>query len=174
MSGSPKEFWIQLVALTTTILAGAAAIASLWASGYSSQLKICATKEANLWSYYQAKNMTETNYRVNRDILHSLRLLAADNPKAQKFLTAQLADYNKEIDRFANDKQKVKAQAEELVKQQEVCQDKGGELSLAVKLLQIAIMCSGIGALINKKVMWYVGLGFGAWGLVYMTLGFMA
>jgi hypothetical protein len=174
LAETPKEFWIQLVALTTTILAGAAAIASLWASGYSTQLKISATKEANLWSYYQAKNMTETNYQVNRDILQSLRMITADNPKAQKFLTAQLADYNQEINRYANDKQKVKAQAETLVKRQEVCQAKGGELSLAVKLLQIAIMCSGIGALINRKIMWYVGLGFGAWGLVYMGLGFLA
>jgi len=39
-------------------------------------------------------------------------------------------------------------------------------------LLQIAIMMSSVGALIKRPIMWVIGLGFGAIGLVYMLNGF--
>jgi hypothetical protein len=39
-------------------------------------------------------------------------------------------------------------------------------------LLQIAIMCSAVGALIKKKLLWLVGLILGGWGLYYVLMGF--
>ncbi len=40
-------------------------------------------------------------------------------------------------------------------------------------ILQIAIMCSAVGALIKKKLMWLVGLVMGGWGIFYFVLGFL-
>jgi hypothetical protein len=39
-------------------------------------------------------------------------------------------------------------------------------------LLQIAIMCSAVGALIKKKIMWLLGLILGGWGIYYLMMGF--
>ena len=69
MSEPVKESWLQWVALTTTILAVAAAISSLKASSYSTRVQIHTTEEANQWAYYQAKSIKEHGFRLNKDVL---------------------------------------------------------------------------------------------------------
>ena len=50
-----KETWIQLVALTATVLAVLAAIAALRASSYSTKAQLATTQEANQWAAYQCQ-----------------------------------------------------------------------------------------------------------------------
>jgi hypothetical protein len=90
MPEAPKETWIQMVALTTTILAVLAAIASMRASSYSTKVQLATTREANQWAYYQAKSIKDHSYALNRDILTSVRMLEGKNPKAQKFLSGKI------------------------------------------------------------------------------------
>ena len=93
MPEAPKETWVTWVALTTTVLAVLAAIAALRASSYSTQVQLATTKEANQWAFYQAKSIKEHSYTLNRDILASVRLLETKNPKAQKFLSGKIKEY---------------------------------------------------------------------------------
>ncbi|HEY9073565.1 MAG TPA: DUF4337 domain-containing protein [Desulfobaccales bacterium] len=172
MMETPKETWITWVALTTTVLAVLAAIAALRAASYSTRVQLATTKEANQWAYYQAKSIKGHSYTLNRDILTSVRLLESKNPKAQKFLNGKIKEYEGEIARYDKEKGEIKQGAENLVKEQEVFKQKNGNFALAVMLLQIAIMCSAVGALIKKKLMWLVGLVMGFWGLYYLLMGF--
>jgi hypothetical protein len=173
MAEEKKETWIQLVALTTTILAVLAAIASLRASSYSTKLQLATTREANQWAYYQAKSIKEHSYAINRDILTSVRLLETKNPKAHNFLTAKIKEYEGEIARYDKEKKEIKQGAEDIIKEQEVYKTKNGNFAVAVMLLQIAIMCSAVGALIKKKLLWLVGLIMGGWGIYYFVMGFI-
>jgi len=173
MAEAQKDTWIQWVALTTTVLAVCAAISSLKASSYSTRVQISTTKEANQWAYYQSKSIKENTYQSMRDILAGLRLLEPKNGKAQKFLTDKIKKYDDEIARYDKEKDGIKKDAENIVKEQEVFKQKNGQFALAVMLLQIAIMCSAVGALIRKKILWFVGLAMGIWGLVYMVLGLL-
>lgn len=168
-----KETWITWVALTTTVLAVLAAIAALRAASYSTKVQLATTKEANQWAYYQAKSIKEHTYAVNRDILISVRLLETKNPKAQKFLSDKIREYEGEIARYDKEKHELKKGAEDLIKEQESFKQKNGNFALAVMLLQIAIMCSAVGALIKKKIMWLMGLVLGGWGTFYFVLGFI-
>ena len=168
-----KETWITWVALTATILAVLAAIASLRASSYSTKVQIATTKEANQWAYYQSKSIKGYSYTLNRDILASVKLLETKNPKAQKFLTDKIKEYEGEIARYDQEKNQVKQGAEDLIKEQEGYKLKNGHFALAVMLLQIAIMCSAVGALIKKKIMWLLGLILGGWGIFYFVMGFI-
>lgn len=173
MAEPVKETWIQWVALTATVLAVFAAISSLRAQSYSTRVQIYTTKEANHWAYYQSKSIKEHSYRLNRDILNSVRLLEGKNPKAQKFLAAKIQEYDTEIGRYDKEKGQIKKEAEDIIKEQEVFKKKNGDFALAVMLLQIAIMCSAVGVLIKKKLMWFLGLLLGAWGTAYMVIGFL-
>jgi hypothetical protein len=173
MAEEKKETWIQLVALTTTILAVLAAIASLRASSYSTKVQLATTREANQWAYYQAKSIKEHSYAINRDILTSVRLLETKNPKAHNFLTAKIKEYEGEIARYDKEKKEIKQGAEDIIKEQEVYKTKNGNFAVAVMLLQIAIMCSAVGALIKKKLLWLVGLIMGGWGIYYFVMGFI-
>ncbi len=172
MAEAAKETWIQWVALTTTVLAVCAAISSLKASSYSTRVQIHTTKEANQWAYYQSKSIKENTYQSIRDILVGIRLLESKNPKAQKFLGDKIKKYEEEIARYDKEKGDIKKDAENIIKEQEVFKKKNGEFALAVMLLQIAIMCSAVGALIKKKIMWLLGLALGGWGLYYFIQGF--
>jgi hypothetical protein len=173
MAEEKKETWIQLVALTTTILAVLAAIASLRASSYSTKVQLATTREANQWAFYQAKSIKEHSYAINRDILTSVRLLETKNPKAHNFLTAKIKEYEGEIARYDKEKKEIKQGAEDIIKEQEVYKTKNGNFAVAVMLLQIAIMCSAVGALIKKKLLWLVGLIMGGWGIYYFVMGFI-
>lgn len=168
-----KETWIQLVALTAAILAVLAAIAALRASSYSTKVQIATTKEANQWAYYQSKSIKEHSYTLNRDILASVKLLETKNPKAQKFLTDKIKEYEGEIVRYDKEKYQIKKNAEDIIKEQEGYKKKNSNFALAVMLLQIAILCSAVGALIKKKIMWLMGLILGGWGIYYFILGFI-
>jgi len=173
MPEAPKETWIQLVALTTTVLAVLAAIASLRASSYSTKVQIATTKEANQWAYYQAKSLKEHSYSLNRDILASVRMLETKNPKAQNFLTTKIREYEGEIARYGKEKKEIKKGAEDIIKEQEGFKQKNGDFAVAVMLLQIAIMASAVGVLIKKKIMWLIGLLIGGWGIFYFVMGFL-
>lgn len=172
MADPPKETWLQWVALTTTILAVCAAISSLKASSYSTKVQIHTTKEANHWAYYQSKSMKQHNYRLARDILTYASLLQNPSPKVEQFLTARIKAYDKEINRYNQDKKQVKIEAENFIKEQDILKRHNGAFALAVMLLQIAIMMSAVGALIKKKSLWFAGLALSLVGLVYMGNGF--
>jgi hypothetical protein len=172
MPEAPKETWVTWVALTTTVLAVLAALAALRGSSYSTQVQLATTREANQWAFYQAKSLKGHIYSLNRDILASVRMLETKNPKAQKFLSGKIKEYEGEITRYDQEKQAIKQGAEGIQKEQEVFKRKNGNFALAVMLLQIAIMCSAVGALIKKKLLWLVGLILGGWGLYYVLMGF--
>ncbi len=168
-----KETWIQLVALTATVLAVLAAIAALRSSSYSTRVQIATTREANQWAYYQSKSIKEHSYTLNRDLLAAVRLQETKNPKAQKFLADKIKEYEGEMARYEKEKYQIKKDAEDLIKEQEGYKLKNGNFALAVMLLQIAIMCSAVGALIKKKIMWLMGLILGGWGIYYFVMGLL-
>ncbi len=172
MPEPPKETWMQWVALTTTILAVCAAISSLKASSYSTRVQVQTTKEANHWAYYQSKSIKEHSFRLNRDILNYANLLGNPNPQVQQFLTAKIKDYDQEINRYDLEKKQIKTEAETIIKEQEFLKRHNAAFSLAVMLLQIAIMMSAVAALIKRKSMWFAGLALSLVGLVYMANGF--
>lgn len=171
MAEEKKETWIQWVALTTTVLAVCAAISSLRASSYSTRVQIYTTREANQWAYYQAKSIKEHSFRLNRDVLTGIQL-ETKNPEVQKYLAAKIKDYEGEIARYDKEKGEIKREAEDIIRQQELLKRHNGAFALATMMLQIAIMCSAVGALVKRKLMWYAGLVMGAWGLLYMGNGF--
>lgn len=173
MAEQQKASWIQWVALTTTVLAVCAAIASLKASSYSTKVQLATTKEANQWGYYQAKSIKEHSYAINRDILASIRQAEAKNPRLQHFLAAKIKEYDDEIGRYDREKKQIKAEAEKIIQEQEVFKKKNGDFALSAMLLQIAIMSSAVAALIRKKLTWFIGLGLGAWGVFYLVTGLL-
>lgn len=173
MLEAPKEPWITWVALTITFLAVLAAIASLRAFAYFTKLQIASTREANQWASYQAKTINEHSYSLNRDLLAAIRLLDNKNPKFQKYLTDKIKEYEGEIARYDKEKQGTEKGAEDLIKEQEGYKRKNADFALTVLLLQIAIMCSAVGALIKKMIIWFLGLILGGWGIFYFVMGFI-
>ena len=167
-----KERWLGALALSTAIMAVLAAITTLYMGKYSSRAVMMQGQESNQWAYYQAKSIKEHSYALNRDVLAAVRLQETKNPKAHKFLADKIKEYEGEVARYDKEKAEIKKGAEDIQKEQEVYKHKNGNFALSVMLLQMAIMCSAVGALIKKKIMWLLGLLVGGWGIYYFILGF--
>ena len=167
----PQEQWLKWVALTTTILAVCAAIASLKGSSFSTRVQILTTQENNQWSYFQSKSIKQHLFELKRDIFQIE--LAKDPAPA---LRARLLDMIKGVDdsivRYDKEKEEIRLQAEALSKEQVDLKRHGGNFGIAVMLFQIAIMLSAVGALLKKRYAWLAGLLMGFFGLLYFANGF--
>ncbi|MBI5804980.1 DUF4337 domain-containing protein [candidate division TA06 bacterium] len=171
MSESNKEKWMAWISLTTTILAVCAAISSLRASSYSTKVQLTNTKEASSWAYFQSKSIKQHTCETMHDVMQA-NLLAATSAKSREYLENKLKIYQADIVRYDQEKNQIKTEAEQFAKQQDIFKKHGASFGLAVILLQIAIMLSSMGALLKRQLLWFLGLGFGLWGIFNMLNGF--
>jgi chromosome segregation ATPase len=171
MPEASHETWLTWAALTTTALAVLAAFASLQASRSATQVQLAAARQADQRAYYQTSAIKEHLFTLNRDLLASLRLSENKNPKAQRFLGDKIKEYEGKISRYGKDKNDLQKGAADLQKEVESYQQKNSSFTLTVMLLLIAILCSAVGALIRKKILWLLGLILGGWGIFYFVLG---
>lgn len=168
----PIEKWIQWVALTTTILAVCAALSTLKGGSNSTKTQLKTTEEANRWSHYQSKSIKQNLYEAQKDMLEILKL-QSNTKDAQALIEKNLSEYSTNIKRYEKEKNEIKAEAEKLIVEENNFKKHGNNFQIATMLLQIAIMLSSIGALIRKKLMWYIGMAMGSIGVIFMTNGFL-
>jgi hypothetical protein len=169
MAEPQQETWLKLVTLTVIVLAVASGVSAFKAIGYATRAQIFAAREARQWQDYQVESVHKDNFNIRRDILTSLRVSEGKAAKAHKTLAAKIKTYEDEMGRLNQERDQIKKEAQNLAAQEETLAKKAGELVLAVILFQLAIMSSAVGALTRKKILWLVGLGLGAWGLVYVV-----
>jgi hypothetical protein len=160
------------VALTTTILAVCAAIASMNGGGCSTSIQLMTTQESNQWSYFQAKSIKQHVVNVERDLL-AVELLKAPKAELKAALEAKIKAADADLARYDKEKEDIKAKAEALEQDQSFLKRKGGNYGIAVMFFQISIMLSSIGALMRRKMPWIAGLAVGAAGLLYFVNGFV-
>ncbi|MCE5245543.1 MAG: DUF4337 domain-containing protein [Candidatus Polarisedimenticolia bacterium] len=170
MSETPKERWMQWVAVSTTILAVAAGIGALKGGAYSTRVQLATTKQVNKWSYYEAKSIKLHVSEAERSLLAAT---CAAGPCAENSAAAKrIASLEPEIARYNREMTEIKADAEALDKDSELNKRHAGALGQAVMFLQLAIMLSAMAALLKKRPLWWIGLAVGAVGLVYFSDGF--
>ena len=156
-----KQSWIMGVALSSALVAGLAAIASLLAGANANEAMIDQMQASNQWSYYQAKS-------IKANVLASkTELLTALGKPVDTRDTEKLLEYKKEqaaIQAAAEEKQTASAAHLHV---HEI-------MARSVTLLQVAIAISAISALTRKRRFWFVSLGFAAIGLFFLIQGLLA
>ncbi|MEY4402870.1 MAG: hypothetical protein RIR91_905 [Verrucomicrobiota bacterium] len=162
------DAWTKWVALSTTLLAVAAAFSTLKGGSFSTQTQLATVSASNKWSYFQSKSLKQTARETEREIITVVAAGAA-NPEAKAVALASVAKIEKEIKRYDEEKAAIKLEAETLDAKASYNQARGGNFGMAVMFLQIAIMLSAIAALMKKKSFWLIGLVTGAVGVGYLT-----
>lgn len=160
MAEAKQDRWITWVALSTALMAVLAAITTLYVGKYSSRAVLLQGQETDHWAYFQAKSIKGHTYEIQKQRL-DLELLAQEGKlpqQAAEKLRETIASYEKSVKRYDAEKDEIKAKAEELAKQKQVAQQKGGNFGYALIFLQIAIMLSSVSAITKKKPLWYLGL----------------
>ena len=156
-----KAAWMTGVALSSALLAGLAAVCSLLAGHHSNEAMIDQIKSSDSWAFYQAKG-------IKAAVLGSkLELLEAEGkPIAAKDL--------KKMAEYAKDQGEIMAEANEKERSSEEHLHKHVLFSRGVTVFQIAIAIGAISALTNRRAFWFVSLGFGLVGALFLAQGWFA
>jgi hypothetical protein len=170
MADDKKEPWLNLLALTTVILAVCATMATFKGGGYSTRSVLRQSQASNQWAYFQAKSIKGNLYEV--ESLRLKRELELAPKGAVHVLENGLADADKKVAKYDKEKAEIKVAAESLEKERDDAMKHGAPFGLAVIYLQIAILLSSIAALMKKQPVYWAGLAVGVVGLVYFVNGF--
>jgi len=170
MADDKKEPWLNLLALTTVILAVCATLATFKGGGYSTKTVLNQAMASDQWAYYQAKGIKGNLYEVEAMRLRREIELA---PKASvAILEKSLADVEKKVAKYEGEKTDIFKKATAFEEAKADAQRHGAPFGLAVIFLQIAILLSSIAALMKKQPVYWAGLAVGIVGLVYFINGF--
>jgi hypothetical protein len=153
---SATERWILGVALSSALLAGLTALASLHAGHTSNEAMIAQIESANEWSHFQSKSIKEAQLKSKIDILDALGkpITASDRSK--------LVEYEKE-------KEEIQRAAEAFQKTARDQLHLHHSLSRSVTMFQIAIAIGAISVLTKRRRFWLLSLAFGCVGLFFMA-----
>jgi DNA repair ATPase RecN len=175
MAEELKEKWLNYLALTTVILAVCATLSTFKGAGYSTRSVLSQTQAANQWAYYQAKSIKGYLYEIQKEALElEFKKDKIRGAKAFKEEYEKKIDlYTQKIKKYDEEKAEISKEAKRLEILRDDAQKHTGIFGLAVIFLQVAILLSSIAALMKKKVIWVIGIGTGAIGLIYFVNGFL-
>src|ERR1700722_12153143 len=164
--------WLTWLSLSTAIIAVLAAVASL-ESGDPANEAIVLKTDATLtqsaaddsWSFFQAKSVKEDMYRA--------LLPLAPRPEVA-------AEWTKQANDEREQKQEQKKEAEKLGLEVKAADAESRhhlqlhhQFAKSVTIFQVAIALAAIAALARRKALWWVSLGVGTLGAVFLALGFL-
>jgi len=170
MAEEKKEPWLNLLALTTVILAVCATLATFKGGGYSTKTVLSQAQASDEWAHYQAKGIKGNLYEV--EVLRLKREIELAPKASRALLEKSLADVEKKVAKYEGEKAEIDKKARGFEAAKADAQKHGAPFGLAVIFLQIAILLSSIAALMKKQPVYWAGLAVGVVGLVYFVNGF--
>ena len=166
-------------AMLVSVLAMCLAIASLGGSNAAKDSMSNNILAANAYSFYQAKNVRQTSYKIAAD---DLRIQLANDkltPAAKTLVEKKLGDYEKNIARYESEPETgegkkelmEKAKAHEHERDMALRQDPWFDYAEA--LLQIAIVLTSVAILTGAHVLFWVPCALGLLGIFSTLNGFL-
>lgn len=154
--GGPS--WIARVAVSSALLAVAAAISALLAGHHANEAILEQMLATDQWQYYQAKSIKKAVLEGNIELLES-----EGKPISEK-RKGKVEEYGKEM-------KEIEEKGHELEHSSETHMGKHVWIARAVTAFQIAIALGAIAVLAKKPPLWLVSLGLGAAGGILFAMG---
>lgn len=160
---APIKSWIMGVALSSSLLAVAAAIAALMAGHDVNEAMINQIQASDKWAYYQAKGIKSSLLEARLEMASNL------DEKKVEGLKEKMAEYKKEQTEIKTEADKLEVESKHNLHRHEYWAG-------AVTFFQIAIALSAISIVVRKKIIWKVSLVIGSVGfcsLAYALFSFI-
>ena len=166
-------------ALQISILAMILAITNLGGDNSTKEAQVHDLAASNLFSFYQAKNVRQTQYKIAADelelsLVRDDKLVAAAREKVEK----KIADYRKNVERYESDPETGEGKKELLAKAKEEQEERDHHLrkdpwfDYGSSLLQIAIVLASIAIVITSNALLGISLVVGLLGSLSALNGF--
>jgi hypothetical protein len=166
-------------AMLVSTLAMCLAIASLGGNNASKESMSNNILAANAYSFYQAKNIRQTDYKLAAD---ELRLQLANeklSPAAKTLAEKKLADYEKNIARYESEpetgdgKKELMEKAKEHEHERDIALRQDPWFDYAEAMLQISIVLTSVAILTGTTALFWVPCFLGIVGIFCTINGFM-
>lgn len=155
----PHRRWTGAVAVWTAVLAAAAAISSALSTSHINRAMVEQINTGNQWAWYQAKGVKKGVIETRLEVLGA----GASTTEHYKQLEAKLGEYD-------HDLETIRAEAETHQKAADDHLRRHKNMSQASSAFQIAIALSAIALLTKRNVFWFVSMGIGVVGAVFLTM----
>ena len=150
-----RERWALGVALSSALLAGFAAVASLIAGHHANEAMMSQIESADQWSFYESKSIKEAQLKGKADILNALGKPVPDTDE-------------KKVAEYERDKEQIQKKAEDFEKDAQSHLRTHESLASSVTMFQIAIAVGAISVLMRRRSFWLGSLVVGTIGVFFL------
>jgi hypothetical protein len=152
------ERWVMGVALSSAIIAGLAAIASLLAGVKANEMMVDQMRASDQWSYYQAKGIKSAVTSLKLEIYKVLG--KTEDPRDK----AKVTQYKDDQAKIFEKGKALEASSRENLEIHEC-------MARSVTMFQVAIAVAAISVLTKRRGFWFTGLAASLIGLAFLSQG---
>ena len=170
-----RNSFSKKVALFTAIYAVILAICALGGNNSMKEMLLAQQEASDQWSFYQAKNIREYLYRIEKDRLETQIVERGDTmkPVALKHYKTEIQKVSAEEARLSKDKQEISVEAKKQEHERDVNRGKDPYFDFGEALMQIAIVMSSISIIANSRPAFFFSIGTAALGSLVTLNGFL-
>ena len=155
------------VSLTISILAVLVAAATLMGHRAHTEELLLQAHATDQWNFYQAKNIRMHEMQGMVDLLGAVTTLDKEKTELLR------EKYQKEVERYTNDKNDISEKAKELENERDVLRKRADRFDAGEGILEIALVICSITLLTKRKTFWFAGILIGAAGVMAALAGFL-
>lgn len=130
-------------------------------------------RRINEWSYYQAKSTKQHIAEGTLEQLRSLKLLSPSAPaETLRDLDQKIADFEAKVTKYETEKAEIKTKAEAWQTTYDDLNKVDDQFDLSDATMSVGIALSGVSALVHRRSLFILSLGFVIFGAVMGLAGF--
>ncbi len=168
-----KKF-TRRVALTTALYAVVLAVTALGGNNTMKEMLLAQQEAANRWAFYQAKNMRENLYKIQRSNIEADLQERADHlkPEARARFESRIKKAGDEEARYAMEKKEIEVDARKAEHERDLNRKKNPYFDFAEVLLQISVVMASIAILSSSRPVFFFSLVVAGIGAILSFNGF--
>ncbi len=166
-AGDPFKTYCALLVSTLALIL---ALNNLGGSNTGKEATMTNILAANTYSFFQAKSIRQTEYKLSADRLEIQLAAEKLSPQATELIQNKLAAYKKTIERYESEpdtgegKKELMAKAKHLEEERDLALRKDPWFDYAEGLLQLAIVLTSVAIISNRRPMFYAAILLGLVG----------
>ncbi|AXC10842.1 hypothetical protein ACPOL_1496 [Acidisarcina polymorpha] len=157
---------LKPVSFTMAVLAVLVAIVTVMGHRTHTEAVLLQAKASDQWNLYQAKKIRQADTELATDLLSAVQL--RDPETAKKLANG----YNSHEQKWTEDLQQEQKEAQALEAEVKLAEHRADRFDLGEALLEIGLVVSSITLLTRLRTYWYLGIVFGAAGVMVACLSF--
>ena len=166
-SEKARENSLRAVSFTMSLLAVLVAVVTVLGHRTHTEAVLEQARASDQWNLYQAKKIRQYDTQLTVDLLSALPV--QDAATASKITDA----YKTHLEKWNDDLNEEQTKATELEHEVRRSERHANRFDLGEALLEIALVITSITLLTRLRAYWYLGMAFGAAGVVIAAWAFL-